>query len=148
MARTRTTTGTRGSDPRPQVRVMFCITGNDLDLDRISELAGIEPTDRGRQGDLAPGRRFPVPDTFWSIELESRGYILDEPVAELLGSVLTRRDGIRLALEGTEAEVTVVCAVVLTRDGVDFSLSAGTVAQLAELGAGFSIDIVDLRKSR
>lgn len=132
-------------DTTPRVRAYFNITGDLLDIPRCTDLIGIEPMEAGNMGDRPGNRKRPLPWAIWSLCIDRRCFVLDEPLAELLGLIRPHSAGIARVLDQPGVRASIDCAVDLEEESISIELSAETVRGIADVGAGLSIDVADYR---
>ena len=117
---------------RPRVRASFGITGDDLDLDAITEALGVEPT-YTRLGETYDDWEHTIPRAECASVPERLGTL-----RRALGDGAGR---LAPALEGRDADVGVELSVhAVIGDEPDLTLTRGDLAFLGAMGAEFGID--------
>ena len=128
---------------RPRVRASFGITGNDLDLDAITESLGVEPTEIYRKEDA----RAVIKEM--GLAADTWGYTIPRAecasVSERIGALEAvfgdKAGQISAVRERYAANVSVELSLhAVIGDEPDLTLTRGDLAFLGALGAEFGID--------
>ena len=117
---------------RPRVRASFGITGNDLDLDAITEALGVEPT-YARLGETYDDWEYTIPRA----ECTS----VSERIGALEAVFGDRTEQISAVRKRYAANVSVELSLhAVIGDEPDLTLTRGDLAFLGSMGAELGID--------
>jgi|ERR1700674_1777018 len=136
------------TDHRPQISTILWITGPDFDPEAWTQMVGLSPTETGLKGQHRPGRRPPVPKSFWELSfIRERGDCIETGLKKLLDLLWPARVKITHHLKEPLVAGTFVSNVTIRNDGAYLCLTAETVSRLAHFSLDYGIDIFDYRHS-
>jgi hypothetical protein len=129
-----------------RIRSGFEIRGDSLDTEECTRIVGISPTMVTHKGAPRASGRGVYPFTFWEFELiEPHSYSTDECMAHLIDVIWDTREDIVSFLKSPGLEAGFYSSVRITGERPVYELSAATVKRIAFFGAGYSLDIYDMR---
>jgi hypothetical protein len=129
--------------PPPLIKAFIVFSGDNLNLSHITERLMLQPTEMGVKGEARPGRRPPVPETFWLFTVEKNCFAIDEALANLLNNLWDRRQAVRDTgkLPGYSADFRVNITIYENRP--EYCLLPDTLTKLAFFGFELCLDIFD-----
>jgi hypothetical protein len=128
----------------PQITCLLVLAGDEFDSDACTATVGLTPTSVWKQ-EREDLRTYPGLDNMnWCFGFEKvRSHSVDEVVCGTLDSISTAKDRIVSFARAQKLSLTISCRVTIEVDRPVYDLPSNTVQRLADLGAGFSLDIYD-----
>src|SRR5688572_5131238 len=129
----------------PIIETKFWVEGDELDPDEFTHLTGLQPTRKGKKGELslnpmAAKRGVRIPATFWVIEVERNTYSMDEGIQEVLGSIWPHRERIlEYAHIRPSVKMGVTSVIHYSHDPPAYEVSRDSIEKLAYLGCEFGM---------
>lgn len=119
------------------------VSGENLQPESVTRAIGLEPTEVRRKG--TPARAGPpIRKSEWCLMVSSRGEdSIEDCVCRVVAMVWPVRERLRSIVRKEGLELGVVVSVTIYGERPLYQLSAKTMGRLAELGAGFGLDIYD-----
>lgn len=135
-------------DPRPRISSILWIEGDELDPNLCTQELGLQPMEIGIKGQMLPGRRWPVPHSFWRIGFSKQpSASIDQELHKLLDLVWPARERIKHLIETSAVSCSFVSNVTIEHDAPLLHLNPDTLSRLAFFQVEFGIDIFDFSES-
>jgi hypothetical protein len=133
-------------DGRPKITSFFTFEDDRLDPTACTERIGLQPTGTGITGQMLPGRRWPVPHSFWEVEFyQERQHRIETGLRKLLDLLWPARLSIMSFLAETSFSATFGSNVTLQAEEAICEITAETLSRLAFFGTNYIMDIFDFR---
>ncbi|QVL33188.1 DUF4279 domain-containing protein [Telmatocola sphagniphila] len=125
------------------VVIALKLTGLGFVPETISDLIQLQPTKTWRQGDAVERTQLIRKQDAWILALpQMRSNDLDSAICQLLAVIGPRQEELILAAQEFGLNVEVSMAVYIDEGTPSCLLEAGTIDQLASLGASLDIDLI------
>jgi hypothetical protein len=133
-------------DGRPKITSFFTFEDDRLDPSACTERIGLQPTGTGITGQMLPGRRWPVPHSFWEVEFyQERQDRIETGLRKLLDLLWPARLSIMSFLAETSFSATFGSNITLRAEEATCEITAETISRLAFFGTNYIMDIFDFR---
>lgn len=128
----------------PTMSAHFFLSGRDFDVDEVTKVIGIAPTETWRQSRRELVARRDLPTQCWKFGYKNRPCeSVDDIVSEVLGAIWPNRVRLLEYLENTPLDCGVECAVSIYGERPIYELLSETVKKIADLDCRFILDIYD-----
>jgi hypothetical protein len=127
----------------PTVRACVWLSGDGIEPSDVEARLGLPATESGRRGEPRPGRRPPVPKTFWKLVQEEQSFSIDTVVSHLLDKLWECKEIVREIGHGATSTGTFVVNIHIEEDRPEYCLRAETLSRLAFFGFELCMDIFD-----
>jgi hypothetical protein len=126
----------------PSITTVFWIQGDELDPNLCTEEVGIPPTDSGTKGQLRPGKRPPVPHSYWEVALRREPRLSTEDgLVKLLDLLWPVREKIRRFVHERPVAAGFGSWVTIRHDLPQYRLSLPTLSRLTFFNVKYDMDI-------
>jgi lambda repressor-like predicted transcriptional regulator len=131
---------------RDSLGVFVTLAGRDFDPDECTRAIGLEPSAVWKQRHEHLQSRLDLDSINWSVGFDEKACdTLSDAVDEVLDRVWPHREAMVRHAAERGLRITVTCTVRIHAAAPEYSLSPRTIERLAELKAGFLMDIFDHR---
>lgn len=128
---------------QPQIRTIFCISGDDLHFDAVSVQVGLKPTKVWRQSNEKLLDINELENSCWSYELEKQVcYSTDDAVDLLLDKIWPFREKIKTyGKNNPNSTLSIVVNVFMDEHRPLYEYKPQTLTRIAEINCSILMDI-------
>ena len=128
-----------------KIKVIFYVTGSELNPKEFAEEIGIENFEIGIKGEPRQNGRSRNIESYWQISLEMESYSVDDSLLKLFNYLESALcvDSMLKILDKHKVEVSFICNVTIREERPLYQLERQTVKKISNLGGEFLMDIFD-----